>query len=627
MMASDSPWLKFAELCELLAGTRSKLAKRKAMAEFLRALDASAAGLAAQYLTGAAFPETDERKLQVGGQLAVRALETITRATPERFGAVYRKHGDLGATAEELLAGIDARSSGLGLLEIAARLDALAIARTQAAKQAQLVDLLRRCMPVEAKYLLKLMLGDMRMGVKQSLVEEAIAAASEEGLAEVRRAETMLGDIAAVVALAWRHELGTARFKMFHPLGFMLATPAASAEEAYTRFAGQPQGPSPGAQDGGQFDVAEKNADMPQQSSTWRESSAQIEDKYDGMRAQIHCGDPEQPGRVRIFSRTRDDVTASFPELEEWFASVDAPAILDGEILAWDFDADRALPFTALQPRLGRKRVTAAMRVAAPAVYLAFDLLLDESGLMLDAPLRTRRTALEAWAREALQAGGKPKRIGNEHLEQCSLFVTETVSNMQNDVPRLKLAPIMTMASPEQIDAAFDAAQMRGNEGLMLKSLASNYQPGRRGAAWLKLKRELATLDLVVTAVEYGHGRRARVLSDYTFAVRDGAELKNVGKAYSGLTDAEIATLTQWFLEHTVDDSNHWQLSVEPKVILEVGFNNVMRSDRHNSGYALRFPRIVRVRGDKPVGEIDTLERVAEIFHSQAKGAEKRDGG
>ncbi|MGC1782791.1 MAG: ATP-dependent DNA ligase [Acidobacteriaceae bacterium] len=644
MIADDVSWLKFAELCELLAKTRSKLAKRKAMADFLRALDAHVAGLAAQYLTGAVFPETDERKLQVGGQLAARALETITQVTPERFGVVYRKHGDLGATAEELLVGINAQSSGLGLLDIAARLDALAAARTQAAKQAQLVDLLRALAPVEAKYAIKLMLGDMRMGVKQSLVEEAIAAASDEGLVEVRRAETMLGDIAAVVALAWRHELSSAQFRMFHPLGFMLATPAANAEDAYARFPRQRQGASPeptlseaeGSQDDNSFVAGRtekadqlatvQNVDEPTLPSARRESFAQIEDKYDGMRAQIHCGDPEQPGRVRIFSRTRDDVTASFPELAEWFACVDGPGILDGEILAWDFDAERALPFTALQQRLGRKRVTAAMRAAAPVVYLAFDLLLDDNRLLLDAPLRQRRPALETWTIAALQAAGKSRRRSEENSAQSSLFVTDEVPNVQNSLPPLKLAPVTAMVSPEQIDAAFDAAQMRGNEGLMLKSLASTYQPGRRGAAWLKLKRELATLDVVVTAVEYGHGRRARVLSDYTFAVQDGAELKNVGKAYSGLTDEEISTLTQWFLEHRLDDSSRWQLPVEPKVILEVAFNNVMRSERHNSGYALRFPRIVRVRGDKPVSEIDTLERVAEIFRSQTKGKKPGEG-
>jgi DNA ligase-1 len=178
------------------------------------------------------------------------------------------------------------------------------------------------------------------------------------------------------------------------------------------------------------------------------------------------------------------------------------------------------------------------------------------------------------------------------------------------------LAPAIQLESVAQLEQAYVDARARGNEGVMLKARHSTYQPGRRGLAWLKLKRELATLDVVVTAAEYGHGRRAGWLSDYTFAVRDGDVLRNVGKAYSGVTDAEIARLTQFFLEHTLEDFGSIR-AVEPLIVFEVAFNNVMRSDRHDSGFALRFPRILRIREDKPVSEIDTLERVAEIYQSQ----------
>jgi len=179
-------------------------------------------------------------------------------------------------------------------------------------------------------------------------------------------------------------------------------------------------------------------------------------------------------------------------------------------------------------------------------------------------------------------------------------------------------APAVPADSPQQLETLFEAAQARGNEGLMIKDVDSEYAVGRRGRSWLKLKRELATLDVVVTAVEYGHGRRISVLSDYTFAVRDGDRLLNIGKAYSGLTDAEIAELTQWFLAHTLDDRGFTR-EVEPKIVLEVAFNAVMKSDRHNSGFALRFPRILRIRRDKSPSEIDTIERVREIFDKQKK--------
>jgi DNA ligase 1 len=354
---------------------------------------------------------------------------------------------------------------------------------------------------------------------------------------------------------------------------------------------------------------------------------AQIEDKYDGVRAQIHCGDPAQPGRVALFSRSREDMTASFPEIVEAFAGFPEAVILDGEILAWSrqdgsgnsgLASGRALPFTSLQPRLGRKGVTARMRESTPVVFMAFDLLYAAGELMLDRPLAERRRALEELVRreQPQTRVGRPS-VSNSVAGQSNLqFEAESGAPEADLFARLVLAPVVELRSVSQLEQAYLDARSRGNEGVMLKARHSAYQPGRRGLSWLKLKRELATLDVVVTAAEYGQGRRAGTLSDYTFSVRDGDSLKVVGKAYSGLTDAEIASLTKFFLEHTLEDFGSLR-SVEPLVILEVAFNNVMRSDRHDGGFALRFPRILRIRTDKPVSDIDTLARVEEIYRSQ----------
>jgi DNA ligase-1 len=197
---------------------------------------------------------------------------------------------------------------------------------------------------------------------------------------------------------------------------------------------------------------------------------------------------------------------------------------------------------------------------------------------------------------------------------------TTGLTRAESQEPRASIirAPVFHASSPEELNQLFDSAQARGNEGLMIKDPQSPYTPGRRGKSWLKLKRELATLDVVVTAVEWGHGKRIGVLSDYTFAVRDGDSLLNVGKAYSGLTDVEIAEMTKWFLDHTIADHG-FRRTVEPKIVLEVAFNNVMKSERHNSGYALRFPRIVRLRPDKLPEEADTLDRVKEIYAKQGR--------
>ncbi len=593
---------QFAELCQRLAETGSKLEKRALMAEYLRALPVPEAGLAALYLAGVPFPETDGRALNVGGALLSRVLAQLTGAGQPEMHAAYLRHGDLGGAAEDLLQGRNVAATLL-LPDVAAAFEAIANAGKPAAKQHITLGLLERATPLEAKYLIKIILGDMRTGIKVSLVEEAIAAAYNAPIGDVRRARMLNGNLLKVLELAAGNSLKEARMKLFHPLGFMLASPVETVEEALERFssevAGETKSPSP-----------EARPDEP------LIKEAQMEDKYDGVRAQIHCGSPDYPGRVALFSRSREDMTASFPEIVEAFAGVREPLVLDGEILAWRHDPireeGRALPFSSLQARLGRKRVTAEMRESVPVVFMAFDVLYAAGEMTMERPLKERRRVLEGLV-EREQAVTKVGRSNSVGQQTELLFET---AGEDNGFARLVLAPAVQLQNVAQLEQAYVDARARGNEGVMLKARHSTYQPGRRGLAWLKLKRELATLDVVVTAAEYGHGRRAGWLSDYTFAVRDGDVLRNVGKAYSGVTDAEIGRLTQFFLEHTVQDYGSVR-AVEPLVVFEVAFNNVMRSDRHDSGYALRFPRILRIRDDKPVGEIDTLERVAEIYQSQ----------
>jgi DNA ligase-1 len=402
--------------------------------------------------------------------------------------------------------------------------------------------------------------------------------------------------------LAATGRLAEARMKLFHPLGFMLASPVETVALAIERFS---------------VEVAEERRDGPVI------QEVQLEDKYDGIRAQIHCGSPEHPGRVALFSRSREDMTISFPELVEAFANFTQPLILDGEIVAWNPREDRALPFSSLQARVGRKRVNSELRASVPVVFMAFDLLYADETMVMEKPLTDRRQALENLVGQEWQRTKVGSRSTAAGQQGELLFAAAAVTDA---FPRLALAPCVQLHSVEQLEQAYVDARARGNEGVMLKARHSVYQPGRRGSAWLKLKRELATLDVVVTAAEYGHGKRTGWLSDYTFAVRDGDVLRNVGKAYSGVTDAEIATLTQFFLEHTLEDYGSLR-TVEPLIVFEVAFNNMTRSDRHDSGYALRFPRILRIRDDKPVSEIDTLARVAEIYQSQPdKPVESSDG-
>jgi len=356
---------QFAELNQRLAETGSKLEKRALMAEYLRRLPVPDAGLAALYLAGVPFPETDGRALNVGGALLSRVLAQLSGAGQPEMHAAYLRHGDLGGAAQDLLQGRKVAAT-LHLSDLAAAFAAIANAGKPVAKQHITLGLLERATPLEAKYLIKIILGDMRTGIKVSLVEEAIAAAYGAPIGDVRRARMLNGNLSEVLELAATSSLGEARMKLFHPIGFMLASPVETVEEALERFSSE-------VAEETKSSSAEARPDEP------LIKEAQLEDKYDGVRAQIHCGSPDSPGRVALFSRSRDDMTASFPEIVEAFAGVLEPLVLDGEILAWRHDPireeGRALPFSSLQARLGRKRVTVEMRESVPVVFMAFDVL------------------------------------------------------------------------------------------------------------------------------------------------------------------------------------------------------------------------------------------------------------
>jgi DNA ligase 1 len=572
---------RLATACEAIAATTKKLLKAAIVADYLKSRTTDEAAVSAVFLSGRAFPAWEETTLQIGGRSLWGIVAELSGKDEGELTAAYRRHGDLGSVAGELLP--ERAGQGLNVLEVASTFRQIAAARGAAAKTTIVRDLIERATPLEAKYIIKIMTGDLRIGLKESLVEESIAKAYGGTLGELQRANMLVGDIGEALRLASEGRLAAAEMRMFHPLGFMLASPIESAEEGLSYFA-----------------------------------DAAVEDKYDGIRAQAHVAG----GEVKFFSRTRDEITESFPELPDALAGLTQDAILDGEIVAWD-PAGRARPFSVLQQRLGRKKVSDKMLREVPVAFLAFDILYAGGELVMDRPLRERARILDGLlAAERKIIHHRDTESRRKTGQGKLVFEDQDAAQEGAAAARIMRAPVFRAASAEELEELFAAAQARGNEGLMIKDLDSAYTPGKRGKSWLKMKRELATLDVVVTAVEYGHGKRIGVLSDYTFAVwdtdlgTDKAKLVNIGKAYSGLTDAEIAEMTQWFLDHTVEDQGFRRV-VEPKVVLEVAFNNMMRSDRHESGYALRFPRIVRLRPDKSAEEADTIERAREIYEGQ----------
>jgi len=561
-----------AAVAEAISATTKKTEKVRLLAEYLRSRIVDEAAISAVFLSGRTFPAWEEVTLQVGGAQLWRVVGTLGHKSESLLTAAYRRHEDLGAAAYEFLRSVAPAQSTLTALRVAEAFRAIARASGPAAKSALVAGLLQQATALEAKYIVKIITGELRIGLKESLVEEAIAQAYGAAPADVQRANMLLGDTGETLRLAAIGRLGEARLRLFHPIGFMLASAVASAEEAFTYF-----------------------------------DHASVEDKYDGIRAQAHIGEAD----VRLFSRTLDEVTESFPELVAPLSAFAGTLVLDGEIVAWDATQHRARLFSELQKRLGRKKVSEAIQREVPVAYIVFDVLYTGDELVIDRPLRERNRLLD----RVFATERRPVTVATAGVQERLAFETAVEAGAGPPVPVTR-TPVVRADSPQHLAKMFEKALERGNEGLMIKDLESPYTPGRRGRSWLKLKRELATLDVVVTAVEWGHGKRANVLSDYTFAVRDGDKLLNVGKAYSGLTDAEIAEMTKWFLEHTLADQGFVRL-VEPKVVLEVAFNAVMRSDRHESGFALRFPRILRVRDDKSPDEIDTWETVKEIYERQ----------
>jgi DNA ligase-1 len=554
---------RWSELAERVAATTRTSEKTALLAEYLRSLGEDELRIAVVFLTGRPFPEADQRSIGVGWAAISAAVGEVAMVDRAELGAAYDRFSDLGLAVGDVLAAAGHApdpAASPSLVEVAAIFAEIESASGAARKSALLVDLLARSDPRTARGLVRVLSGDLRIGLREGLVEAAIAKTFDRSLDAVKRAGMLTGDIGVTAVLAREDRLESAELALFHPLKFMLASPAEDAAEIVLRL-----GPI-----------------------VW------VEDKYDGIRCQLH----REGDVVRLYSRDLHDVSGQFPEIVEGARGLAWDGILDGEILAWRDGT--VLPFIALQARLGRKDPSATVRSEVPVIYVAFDVLgLRARGEvavrpLLEVPLADRRRQLEALDLP-LAAGGGP----------------------------FALSHLATADSTDALEAAFTEARARRNEGLMVKDPMSAYSPGRRGYGWLKMKKALATIECVVVGVEVGHGKRHGVLSDYTFAVRDEANdrLVTIGKAYSGLTDVEIATMTRWFEEHTISQHGRYRL-VEPTIVVEVAFDVILRSNRHRSGFALRFPRISRLRLDKDAREADTLATVARLYEGLQSGAE-----
>ena len=535
---------RLAQTFDTASATRSRLAKRDILKNYLQKLSPETLPHAVTYLCGRPFPRSDSRKLSMGGAALMAAIRLLNpEITDEEIQASWLRWSDPGDVAAELLHSIALELSAFTISDMAATFDQLSETSGAAGKSLILSSALARMSVAGARTFVKILSGETRTGIREAAVEEAVSSAFDVPLEEIRSANRHRANLGSAALDAATGNALTDGFTYFSPVDPMLAQPAESAEEIVQRIG----------------------------------SPILIEDKYDGIRCQLH----KAQGVVRLYSRDRKEITGQFPDVVEAFQANPGEYALDGEIMVIENGIIQS--FARLQQRLNRVKPDKSVLQANPAGLVVFDLIAQDSDSLLELPLTERRTRLEA------------------------------ISLPEGQI----LTQQYSAANAEEIEILFAEAIARGNEGLMAKSGASLYHSGRRGAHWMKMKRPLETLDCVIVGAEWGHGRRREVLSDYTFAVRDtkSGSLVTIGKAYGGLTDAEIVEMTARLKEITLAEFGRYR-TVEPEIVLEIACNGIQLSARHKSGYALRFPRIARIRTDKGVIDISTTEDVERIYRA-----------
>ncbi len=575
----------FVETCEKIRSTTKKNEKIDIISNYITNLDETSLSIAVLFLSGRAFPIGSTTTLNIGFTTIMQSLSEIAMLDIKDIQDIHLKHGDIGAMAEYAVSkkhiiSLFNQQESISLSYVYHQFKKIANiigSGSNKNKKNILKGLLIALSPLESKYLIKIITGEMRIGSVEGLVEIALSGAFDRELQSIREAMLISGDISQVAVLAKKNILHNVIMKPFVPVSFMLADVMFSAEEIINYY----------------------------------NKPLICEYKYDGIRLQMHKFDK----KIRLFSRNLVDITYAFPELvkaaiESTIKTQDTSIhnqvdfILDGELIA--FKNDRPLHFQELQKRLRRKNVTDYITTEIPIYYIVYDIMYFKDNQVLKKSLLDRKNIISTISFK------KP-------IINSSYKISDSI---------------------EQVIAIFNESKDIGHEGLVVKDPLSQYHPGKRGRYWMKLKKELDTIDAVIVIAEYGHGKRAGVLSDYTFAVIDedkkdtnnnknnlnlnnnnnnyleNCTLKTIGKAYSGLTDKEIDDMTERLKQIIVEDNGN-RILVKPEIVLEVAFDTIQKSDRHNSGFALRFPRIKNIRIDKSLKDIDTLEKVRQIYKNQ----------
>jgi len=555
-----TPFVKLAELCEKLEKITERIPKIKMLVSFILALDKEEIAPAVRMIIGKIFPDWSNETLDISWGTIIKVIKEITRSTKQDVLEAFNITGDPGEMAKilvekkgtvkqlTLLSTMIEQITILQLFEYLQKISKIKGEGSRAKKEAILRALLSNLSPIEVKYVVKIILGEMRHGVNEGLMEEALAKIAKVPVELIERAHMMLGDIgelAVISVIEGATGLKKIKMRLFHPIKPMLASQVESVIEALKEHGGR----------------------------------TAFEFKLDGARVQIH----KDGDRVRIYSRRLTDVTESLPDIVEIIKrEIRAnQVIIEGEVIAIG-DNDKPLPFQYLMKRFRRVREIEKTIKDIPVKLYLFDCLFLDGELLIDLRYDKR------W---------------------------EKLEKIHGNIP---LVPRIITDNANEAQEFFKKARDEGHEGLMAKKLDSEYTPGKRGKKWLKIKEVLDTLDLVIVAADWGYGRRKDWLSDYYLAARDPSknELLIVGKTFKGLTDEEFREITKRLLELKIGERGR-TVFVKPEIVVEVAFDEIQRSPKYRSGYALRFARIVKIRYDKKPEEADTIIKVKELFSKQ----------
>jgi DNA ligase-1 len=541
----------FSLACEQLEGTSGRLDMIDIISRILPTLSPEELPVFVRFVMGRIFPDWSSKKLGIGPNLLYEAIGYVAGMKKEQVVEKINTTGDAGRAVEELLS-IKSQTTffheELDLVRVYTALIAIADMEGKKSQREKLLAvrrLLGNAYPLEGKYLARLMLEELRIGVGEGSVRDAIARAFSVDSALVEHAMQALNDAGEVARLAKEGPgaLRDVRITLFHPVRMMLA------------------------QQGTIGDMIREHGQIA------------AEFKYDGSRFQFH----KKGNWARLYSRRLEDVTAALPDvIEKLTASTEHDVILDGEVIA--VKDNKPMPFQSVLRRFRRRHDIAEAQDAIEMVPLVFDILYLDGETLIDLPLEKRR---------------------------------ERLLNIVHGY----IAPQVVSSDPPEIERTYKESLDAGHEGIMLKVPGSPYSPGQRGKNWIKIKPEVDTLDLAVIGAEWGEGKRAHIFGSFLMACQDQGKLIALSRVATGFSDEQLLEIYDLLKDRVIKKSGK-EVSFEPELVFEVGYAELQVSPTYEGGFALRFPRFIRIRDDKDITDVETLESIRERYRRQSKSAQ-----